>query len=139
VETTPEESGLCGCWQFIVVWRERQKLRKGKVIENSQEYSFYASSLAKDERSAQELADLIRGHWGACEMGSHYRRDVSLGEDASHISGRPAAFAMATLRNLVLGLFELQKRDGKANADFIPGWRRRMTLTRAIGILTQGG
>jgi hypothetical protein len=79
VETTPEESGLCGCWQFIVVWRERQKLRKGKVIENSQEYSFYASSLAKDERSAQELADLIRGHWGACEMGSHYRRDVSLG------------------------------------------------------------
>jgi hypothetical protein len=37
---------LCGCWQFIAVWRERQELRQGKVTEQSQEYSFYCTSAA---------------------------------------------------------------------------------------------
>jgi predicted transposase YbfD/YdcC len=129
---------LCGCWQFIAVWRERQKLRKGKVIESSEEYSFYATSFAQDEHTAEELAGFIRGHWAACEIGSHYRRDVSLGEDASLIAGRNAAFAMATLRNLVLGLFELQKRDGTANAEYVPGWTRRMTARAAIQLIKGG-
>jgi predicted transposase YbfD/YdcC len=136
---TPEESGLCGCWQFIAVWRERQKLRKGKVVEASQEYSFYTSSLVLDENNAQEVAQFIRGHWGACENGSHYRRDVTLGEDASLVSGRNAAQAMATLRNLVLGLFELQKERGKTSAKHVPSWQRRMSATHAIQLITKGG
>lgn len=138
VAVTPEESGLCGCWQFIAVWRDRQKLRKGKVVENSEEYSFYAASLATDEYDAQHVAEFIRGHWGACENGSHYRRDVTLGEDASLVSGRSAAHAMATLRNLVLGLFELQKEKGKTKAQHVPSWRRRMSATRAIQLITKG-
>ena len=44
VSLSPEEAGLCGCWQFIAVWRERQELRKGKVIEQSEEYAFYCTS-----------------------------------------------------------------------------------------------
>ena len=43
---TPEEAGLCGCWQFVAVWRERQELRRGKVVDESEEYSFYATSAA---------------------------------------------------------------------------------------------
>lgn len=135
--TTPEESGLCGCWQFIAVWRERQKLRKGKVIESSEEYSFYASSLCIDEYSAQQIADMIRGHWAACEIGSHYRRDVTLGEDASLV--RHAAHTMAILRNLVLGLFELEKDKGKTESQYVPGWQRRMSATHAIQLIKKGG
>jgi predicted transposase YbfD/YdcC len=135
---TPEESGLCGCWQFIAVWRERQKLRHGKIVETAEEYSFYAASLAHDEHNAEKLAQYIRGHWSACENGSHYRRDVTLGEDASRVSGRSGAQTMATLRNLVLGLFELQKDKGKAAAQHVPGWRRRMSATRAIQLITKG-
>jgi hypothetical protein len=137
VAISPEEAGLCGCWQFIAVWRQRQKLRKGKVVEETEEYSFYVSSVAHDEYSSQELLEIIRGHWSACEIGSHYRRDVSLGEDASLIAGRTGAFVMATLRNLVLGLFELQKRDGKATAPYVPGWIRRMTGSQALKLITQ--
>ena len=132
---SPEEAGLCGCWQFIAVWRDRQKLRQGKVIETSEEYSFYASSLAHDEQSAEALAGFIRGHWNACEIGSHYRRDVSLREDACLVGGRTGAFVMASLRNLVLGLFELQKDRGKASAEYVPGWRRKMSASDALKLL----
>ena len=109
----PENAGLCGCWQFIAVWRQRQKLRKGKVVETSEESAYYATSLAHQEKTAGQILDLIRGHWAACENGAHYRRDVTLGEDQSLIAGRTGAFVMATLRNVVLGLFELQKHKDR--------------------------
>lgn len=120
------------------MWRERQKLRQGKVVEESEEYSFYVTSLVAEEASAEQLAQRIRDHWGACENGSHYRRDVTLGEDASQISGRKAAQNMATLRNLVLGLFELQKDRGKANAPYVPGWQRKMTASAALKLIKKG-
>ena len=135
---SPEQAGLIGCWQFVAVWRDRKQLRKGKVVEESQEYSFYSTSLDQEQATPEELARDIRGHWGACENGSHYRRDVSLGEDASQISGPNAAQAMTTLRNLVLGLFELQKDKGKANAVNVPGWRRKMTASAALRLITKG-
>src|SRR5208283_322492 len=53
VSLSPEEAGLCGCWQFLAVWRERQELRQGKVIEESEEYSFYCTSAARGQYSAQ--------------------------------------------------------------------------------------
>lgn len=108
------------------------------MVEQSQEYSFYVTSLVAEEATAAELAQHIRAHWAACENGSHYRRDVSLGEDASQISGRNAAQAMATLRNLVLGLFELQKNQEKANAPHLPGWQRKMTPSAALQLIKKG-
>lgn len=135
IEIDPESAGLCGCWQFIVVYRERKKLRKGKVVEESQEYAYYATSIAHQEKTAEELLQIIWGHWSACENGAHYRRDVTLGEDQSLISGRTGAFAMATLRNMVLGLFELQKHKGKTEAKFLPNWLRGLTQSQALKLI----
>lgn len=129
---------MIGCWQFIAVRREGQEVRNGKVVDESREHSFYVTSFVEEEASARELAHHIRDHWAACENGSHYRRDVSLGEDASQISGRNAAQAMATLRNLLLGLFELQKNQEKANAPNVPGWRRKMTASAALQLIKKG-
>jgi predicted transposase YbfD/YdcC len=134
---SPEEAGLCGCWQFIAVWRERQELRQGKVTEQSEEYSFYCTSAAPKQYSARQLLQAIRDHWSACENGAHYRRDVSLGEDASRISQRAGAFVMATLRNLLLGLFELHRHRGKTKARGFPGWQRRLTNTEKLQLLTR--
>ena len=114
----PETAGLCGCYQFVAVWRDRQELRQGKVVAISEEYRFYATSLDRDQHSAPVLLEIIRGHWDACEIGAHYRRDVSLGEDACRV--RQAAQPLATLRNLVLGLFEWR---GGARAKPRPGCR----------------
>jgi predicted transposase YbfD/YdcC len=137
VSLSPEEAGLCGCWQFIAVWRERQELRQGKVTEQSQEYSFYCTSAAPGQYSAQQLLAIIRNHWSSSENGSHYRRDVSLGEDACRISRRGGSQVMAALRNLLLGLFELQKHRGKTKARTFPGWRRNLTHTQHIQLITR--
>ena len=137
VSLSPEEAGLCGCWQFLAVWREQKKLYKGNVIKEFDEYSFYCTSVAKGQHSAEQLLQGIRDHWSASENGAHYRRDVSLGEDASRIGGRKGAFVMATLRNLLLGLFELQKHRGKTKARTFPGWRRKLTHTQKIQLMTR--
>ena len=134
---SPEEAGLCGCWQFLAVGRERQELRAGKVTEQSEQYSFYCTSAAPKQYSAQRLLQAVRDHWGACENGSHYRRDVSLGEDNCRIGKRTGAFVMATLRNLLLGLFELQQNRGKTHARTFPGWRRRLTNRQKIQLITR--
>lgn len=129
---------MTACAQFVAVRRERQKRRRGKVVESSSEYAYYVTSWTEAEASARELAEAIRGHWGACENGAHYRRDVTLGEDASQISGRTGAHAMATLRNLTLGLFELQKQRGHTAAANLPGWRRKMTNSMALKLIKGG-
>jgi hypothetical protein len=133
VALSPQEAGLCGCWQFIAVWRQREELRQGKVVDTQEEYQFYSTSLAHGEHTAQELLQIIRGHWSACEIGAHYRRDVTLGEDASQI--RQAAQPMATLHNLVLGLFELQKDREQTDCPFVPNWQRKMTASMAIQLI----
>lgn len=137
VSLSPEEAGLCGCWQFLAVWRERQELRAAKVLASSEEYAFYCTSAAPRQYSARQLLQSIRDHWGASENGAHYRRDVSLGEDASRISGRTGAFVMATLRNLLLGLFELRHHRGQTRARTFPAWRRQLTTTQKFQLLTR--
>jgi len=128
----PEEAGLCGCRQFIAVWRERHYLRRGRVYKEEQEYSYYVSSADPNAYDEAALLEVMRGHWEAIENGSHYRRDVSMGEDASGISKRTQAHMMASLRNLTLGLFGREK-NGTGN---FPSWRRKMTPSKAIRILS---
>lgn len=136
-EVSPEDAGFCGCWQFVAIWREQKPLRKGQVIKESEEYSFYVTSAAKGEHSAKELVALARAHWSAIEIGSHYRRDVTLGEDASQISGRTRPYVMATLRNLVLGLYELQKDRGQTKSAYLPNWLKGMTQSHALQLITR--
>lgn len=109
------------------------------MINDETEYAYYVTSADPAAYSAKELMEIIRGHWRAIENGSHQRRDVTLHEDASRIAkekGRHGAHVMATLRNIVIGLFEWQKHRGQAKG-FMPGWRRKMTGSQAIRILKQ--
>jgi predicted transposase YbfD/YdcC len=134
---TPEEAGLCGCWQFIAVWRERQYLKRGQVVKTEEEYAFYVTSVEHAAYSAEALMEIIHGHWDAVENGSHHRRDVTLGEDASRIAkdeGRNGAQVMATLRNVTLGLFEWQKHRSEVQG-FVPGWRRKMDGKQAVRLV----
>jgi predicted transposase YbfD/YdcC len=119
------------------VWREQKERRQGQVTQESQEYSFYCTSAAPAQYSGKQWLEKIRGHWSASENGSHYRRDVSLGEEACRVSGRTGAYVLATLRNLLLGLFELQRHRGKTHARTFPGWRRKLLPAQRIRLLTQ--
>lgn len=134
IAVTPEQIGLCGCWQVIAVRRERQFLAPC-TEPPSDEISYYATSLAEMEMSDEELLDVIRGHWSAIENGVHHRRDVSFGEDACRVADRKAAHALATLRNLAIGLYELQKDRGRAGASGCKSWCRKMTVSKALALL----
>jgi hypothetical protein len=52
------------------------------------------------------LADWLRGYWGIEAL--HHLRDTTFAEDASQLRTGTAPQAMASLRNLAIGILRLQ-------------------------------
>jgi len=134
VAVTPEDIGLCGCWQVIAIERLVYELTKPDDAP-SVEVGYYATSLSVDERDDAQLATIIRGHWAAIENGTHYRRDVTLGEDASRVADRNAAAVLASLRNLANGIYELARERGRTKVDTLKSWCQQQTFTSAWPLL----
>lgn len=102
---------------------------------SSLEIGCYASSLALEEHDDEAMLGLIRGHWSAIENGTHYRRDVSLGEDACRASEPAGATALACFRNLTIGLYELEKERGRTRVDSLKSWCQQQTFSTGWKIL----
>jgi hypothetical protein len=134
VSVSPEEIGLCGCWQVIAVRRERVELGR-KAKPPSDEIGYYATSVSAAQLSDAELLQAIRGHWRAIENGAHHRRDVSFGEDGCGVSKRSAAQVLTCLRNLALGVYELARERGHTTAPSAKSCGRQMTFTSALAWL----
>ena len=134
VRVSPEQIGLCGCWQVIAVRRERVELGR-KAKPPSDEIGYYATSLSAAQLSDAELLQAIRDHWSAIENGAHHRRDVSFGEDASGVSKRGVAQVLACLRNLALGVYELARERGQSHAPSAKACGRQMTFSSALAWL----
>ena len=134
VAVSPEESGLCGCWQVIAIQREALALSQPQAAPTVQT-GYYATSLTIHERNDQEILAIIRGHWSAIENGTHYRRDVTLGEDACRVQDRNAAAVLASLRNLANGLYELQRARERTRVDTLRSWRQQQTFSSAWPLL----
>ena len=131
---TPEEIGLCGCWQVIAVQRETLDLTKPDAPA-ARELGGHASSLAVDQYDDQAILDAIRGHWSGSEIGTHYRRDVSLGEDACRTTERQGAAVLASLRNLAIGIYELEREAGRTTVDTFKSWFQQQTFSTVWPIL----
>ena len=131
---SPEESGLCGCWQVIAVERYSQKHHEPKESA-ALEIGYYATSLAPHQYDEAALLALIRGHWSAIENGTHYRRDVTLGEDACRTASRKGAAVLASLRNLANGIFELAKERKRTTTDSLRSWCQQQTFTTVWPLL----
>jgi predicted transposase YbfD/YdcC len=67
------------------------------------EVTYGITSLSATEVTADELLHVVRQHWGI-ENGLHYRRDVTLHEDACHLKHGQAQPALAVINNLIIGL-----------------------------------
>jgi predicted transposase YbfD/YdcC len=63
------------------------------------------ASLSVERADASRLLELTRGHWGI-ENDLHYKRDVTLGEDASRVRREAAPQVLATLRNSIIHLLD---------------------------------
>lgn len=136
VAVTPQEIGLCGCWQVIAVERlviDLTKLKDPPRVE----VGYYTSSLAVEQYNDEEVGAIIRGHWSAIENGTHYRRDVTLGEDACRVRQRQGAEALATLRNLVNGIYELEVARNRTEVNTLKSWCQQQTFTTAWKVLNR--
>lgn len=131
---SPEEIGLCGCWQVIAVERYSQELNEPKESA-SLEIGCYATSLPIDQYDEATMLQLIRGHWSAIENGTHYRRDVTFGEDANRTANRNGAWVLASFRNLANGIYELQKDRKATAADSLRSWCQQQTFTTVWPLL----
>jgi predicted transposase YbfD/YdcC len=94
-----------GAAQILRRSGERTILKTGKRTVT---VTYGITSLPPTEADAALLETLWRGHWTS-ERGSHYVRDVTLGEDGNHMHTGNAPQALAALRN---GLLALWRRAG---------------------------
>ncbi len=78
-----------------------------KTGKTSREVVYLITPLTPAEASPQRLLALVRGHW-SIENSSHYVRDVTFGEDRSHLRSGHAPQIMAALRNLTITLIHRQ-------------------------------
>jgi predicted transposase YbfD/YdcC len=67
---------------------------------------YAVTNLTAAQASPARLADWIRGHWGIEAL--HHLRDVTFAEDASQVRTGTAPRAMASLRNLAIGILRLR-------------------------------
>jgi predicted transposase YbfD/YdcC len=77
-------------------WHSRYRGKTRQVI-------YGLTSLSPQQASPEKLLALIRKYWGI-ENGLHYRRDVTLREDATRSTIGNAGQNIAILNNLVIGL-----------------------------------
>ena len=134
VAVSPEEIGLCGCWQVLAV--ERTSLDLGQpAAPPTVEVGYYASSLSVQERDASAMGALVRGHWSAIENGTHYRRDVTLGEDANRTADRNGAAVLAGLRNLANGIYELARARKRTKVNTLRSWCQQQTFSTVWPLL----
>lgn len=64
---------------------------------------FGITSLSRKTTTPRKLLEVRRAHWGV-ETGSHYRRDVTLREDATRFTIGNGARVLADINNLTLAL-----------------------------------
>jgi len=124
-------SGWPGLAQVYRLERQFQWLRNGRSYRTSCEVEFGITSLTRQEASPAHLLRLRRAHWGI-ETGLHYRRDVTLREDATRMTVGNTGKVMASINNLVLALI---RQAGFHNAAQARRWFAAH-LSKAFALLT---
>jgi predicted transposase YbfD/YdcC len=91
-----KQQDWAGLQQGFALTRERtaQGVKTVEVVHG-------ITSLSPARADAQRLEELTRGHWGI-ENELHYKRDVTLGEDASRVRKGVAPQVLAGLRNSII-------------------------------------
>jgi predicted transposase YbfD/YdcC len=91
-------------WPYLQqVFKLERRRVMGVTGEIQTEIVYGVTSLTAQAASPQRLLELNRGHWGI-ENGLHYRRDVTLREDAGRTKFKRFGQVIASLNNLIIGL-----------------------------------
>jgi predicted transposase YbfD/YdcC len=133
--TTSEMLNPYAAWPGLAqVYRlERQFhwLRNGRCYHTSCEVEFGITSLSRQTASPLRLLNIRKAHWGI-ETGLHYRRDVTLREDATRMTVGNTGKVIASINNLILALI---RQAGFHNAAQARRWFAAH-LSAAVALLT---
>jgi predicted transposase YbfD/YdcC len=99
VPVTPTDTGWPHTHSVCRVTRSREILRKGEVIDRSDETSLYVGSFSTAQISSETAAQTIRGHW-TIENCLHHRKDRSMGEDRCRASAKGIGRVMCCIRSI---------------------------------------
>lgn len=133
--TTSEMLNTYAAWpglaQVYRLERHFQWRRNGRCYRTSCEVEFGITSLPRTQASPARLLQTRRTHSGI-ETGLHYRRDVTLKEDATRMTLGEMGKVMASIHNLILALIRQAKFYNAAQA------RRWFAahLSKAFALLT---
>ena len=125
-----------GLAQVYRLERTIQYWRSGNCYRTTCEVEFGITSLTRQKASASRLLEIRRAHWGI-EAGLHYRRDVTLKEDATRMTVGNTGVIMASINNLVLALIQQAKFYNAAQAHrwFAANLSRAFTLLTTPSLL----
>ena len=59
----------------------------------------------------------------------HYQRDMSFQKDQCRVKDRVGAEMLAVMRNLAVGLYELELERGRTQADSLRNWMKGQTFS----------
>ena len=93
--------------QAAIIRREIFEISGDRI---SKEHALILTSRKTEKMTAAEVNRHIRGHWGI-ENKNHYIRDTVYREDNSQAWAAEGPHALASLRNLTLGLFRLKNAN----------------------------
>ena len=93
--------------QAAIIRREIFEISGDRI---SKEHALILTSRKPEKMTAADVNRHIRGHWGI-ENKSHYVRDTVYREDNSQAWAAEGPHALASLRNLTLGLFRLKNAN----------------------------
>lgn len=113
----------------IRVLRTRGDARTGRT---STETVYAVTSLGWDDVTPAHLADIIRGHW-SIENAVHHVRDTTYDEDASQVRTGTTPQAMATLRNIAIGVIRTRQASPNIAAATRSLGRRAELLLNLLG------
>lgn len=133
---TPEQIGFPHVVQLARLDRIRQ-LSPGR---QEAETVWIITSLTPEQATPARLLELARLYW-SIENGTHYRLDVSSGEDRCRVRHPVASTVLGILRRAVQGEFRAwARRQRKARESTCPAFHERMSrrINLVIRYLTGG-
>lgn len=102
LESTPALNAYLAFPDVAQVVRRTRCVFEHRSRQRHLHVEYLVTSLARHLVSLEQVARLRRWHW-TIENVTHYPRDVSFGEDRSHVHTGAAPQALAALRNAVAG------------------------------------
>lgn len=97
------------------VWRVDRRRTDQKSGQTTQETIYGITSLSRPQASAKQMLIWVRGHW-QIENGTHWVRDVTMGEDACLVRTGRIPQILAALRNAVRAIIRIDGEDNVAKA-----------------------